>query len=991
MKESIRISLESIDYDQLMRKRIGRILLICSSYDAYILEEDGRLEACISQEYHDLNLTHMPAFVRVSTTAEALQVLAEQKDIDLVISMYNVGTPDVFTFAKEVKKMRPTLPVVLLTHFTRNITRHISGFDRSGIDHIFCWHGNTDLVMAIIKLFEDRMNADTDILNVGVQCVLLVEDSIRYYSSYLPAIYRLVMKQSIEFVREAMGEQQQIVRKRSRPKILLATNYTDAVADYEKYKTNLLGVISDVGFVINPSDDPNEEKLDAGIDLCRLIKKDNPLMPFLMQSSQESMREIAQELGVGFLEKYSENLLQDLGEYISTEFLFGDFIFRDPVTKEKIGQAHNLKGMQHLIKTFPDDVLLYHTELDHITKWLYARGIFSLAHAFENVSVKDFSDIQSMRSFFVENINDYRMLLAQGVVAPFSEQTYSDSVWMARIGNGSLGGKGRGLAFMNNMLIKHNFYDKYPDVRIMLPRTLVITTDCFDEFMEINGLRYLMNIEISDEEILSEFVSSHLPESLMKKLRVFIHYVSGPLAIRSSSKLEDSHYQPFAGIYSTYMIPQAENEERTLRMLGKAIKSVYASVFYASARQYITASGNNLSEEKMAVVVQEVCGTEEQGLFFPTISGVARSLNFYPLGNERPEDGVAEIAVGLGMIVVSGGRVLRFSPRYPKHALQTSTTELALRETQRDMYVLDLRPEKFLTSMNEAVNLLKIDINSVKNFRNIRHAASTWDMANQMISDSIYAEGRRIILFSNVLKYDTFPLADILSDLLEMGSREMRSHVEIEFAVNLDVPYGAQRVFNFLQIRPIVDSENRTSLNWEEIDLSDALLWAQNAIGMGAVENVSDIVYLKPEAFDNTKTELMADEVGAINEEMKAHKRNYVLIGPGRWGSSDKFLGVPVRWGQISEALVIVECGLENFRIEPSQGTHFFQNLISFGVGYLTINPFMDDGGLDMNTLASAETISETDYVRHIRFPEPLYIFVDGRNNKAVVKLQGKL
>ncbi len=990
MKEFNRISLESIDYNQLMRKRIGRILLICSSYDAYILEEDGRLEACINEEYHELNLTHTPSFVRVSTTSEALEVLAEQKDINLVISMYNVGTPDVFTFARQVKDMHPTLPVVLLTHFTRNITRHIRGVDLSGIDHVFCWHGNTDLIMAIIKLFEDRMNADSDILSVGVQCILLVEDSIRYYSSYLPTIYRLVMKQSTEFVREAMGEQQQAVRKRSRPKILLATNYADAVADYEKYKANLLGVISDVGFVMNPNDDPNNEKLDAGIDLCRLIRKDNPLMPFLMQSSQASMYTVAQELGVGFLEKYSENLLQELGEYISTEFLFGDFIFRDPVTGVKIGQAHNLKEMQQLIETIPDAVLQYHTELNHIIKWLYARGIFSLAHAFEAVPIGYFSDMKSMRNFLVENINDYRVLLAQGVVAPFSEQTYSDSVWMARIGNGSLGGKGRGLAFMNNMLIKHNFYDKYPDVRIMLPRTLVITTDCFDEFMEINGLRYLMNVEISDEEILSEFVSSHLPESLMQKLRVFIHYASGPLAVRSSSKLEDSHYQPFAGIYSTYMIPQAENEERTLRMLGKAIKSVYASVFYASARQYITASGNNLSEEKMAVVIQEVCGTEEQGLFFPSISGVARSLNFYPLGNEQPEDGVAEIAVGLGMIVVGGGRVLRFSPRYPKHALQTSTTELALRETQREMYVLDLRPEKFLTSMNEAVNLLKIDINSIKNFRNIRLVASTWDMANQMISDSTYTEGRRIILFSNVLKHDSFPLAAILSDLLEMGSREMRNHVEIEFAVNLDVPYGSQRVFNFLQIRPIVDSENRTSLNWSEVDLSDALLWAQSAVGMGAVEGIRDIVYLKPETFDNTKTERMAEDIGIINEALKNQKHSYVLIGPGRWGSSDRFLGVPVRWRQISEASVIVECGLENFRVDPSQGTHFFQNLISFGVGYLTINPYMSDGGLDMNILAAAETVSETEYVRHVHFPEPLYIFVDGRNNKAVIKLHSK-
>jgi len=987
MKDFIRASLESIDYHKLMQRRISRILLICSSYDAYILEEDGRLEATINQEYHELNLTHTPAFVRAGTTAEALEILAVQKDIDLVISMYNVGTPDVFTFARQVKEQRPTLPVVLLTHFTRHITRRIRGVDRSGIDHIFCWHGNTDLIMAIIKLFEDRMNADNDILNVGVQCILLVEDSIRYYSSYLPAVYRLVMKQSNEFVHEAMGEQQQVVRKRSRPKILLATNYSDAVADYEKYKANLLGVISDVGFVINPDDDPNDEKLDAGIDLCRLIKKDTPLMPFLLQSSQASVRAIAQELGVDFLEKYSETLLQELDEYISAEFLFGDFIFRDPATGAKIGQAHNLKEMQQLIETIPDMVLQRHTELDHISKWMYARGIFSLARIFEQIPSDLAHDMTGLRRFLVENISDYRMLLAQGVVAPFSEQNYSESVWVARIGNGSLGGKGRGLAFMNNMLMKHNFYDKYPGVRIMLPRTLIITTDCFDEFMEVNGLNYIMNAEISDEEILSEFVSSRLPESLMQKLRVFIRYASGPLAVRSSSKLEDSHYQPFAGIYSTYMLPQAENEDRTLRMLSKAIKSVYASVFYASSRQYLNASGNNLSEEKMAVVIQEVCGTEEQGLFFPTISGVARSLNFYPSGNEQPEEGVAEIAVGLGAIVVSGGRVLRFSPHHPKHILQLSTVEMVLRDTQRQMYALDLRPEKFMTSMNETINLLKLDVNKIRKYRNIRHVVSTWDMANQMISDSCYEDGHAVVTFARILKYDSFPLAAILSDLLEMGRREMRNHVEIEFAVNLDVPHGARQVFNFLQIRPIVDSENRSSLDWSQVDLSDALLWAKSAVGMGVVEGVSDIVYLKPDSFDNTKTEQMAEEVDAINQILKEQKRGYILIGPGRWGSSDKFLGVPVKWGQISEASVIVESGLENYRVDPSQGTHFFQNLISFEVGYLTINPFMGDGGLDLKALAAAETVSETLYIRHIRFPKPLYIFVDGRNNKAVIKI----
>ncbi len=990
MKDRIRASLESFDYDRLMQQRISRVLLICSSYDAYILEEDGRLDVRIAQEYRELNLTHAPAFIRVSTTSEALEVLATQDDIDLVISMYNVGEPDVFTFARRVKEMRPELLVVLLTHFTRNISRRLWGEDQSGLDYIFCWHGNPDLIIAIVKLIEDRMNADQDILDVGVQGILLVEDSIRYYSSYLPAIYRIVMTQSHEFVREAMGEQQQMSRKRSRPKILLARNYEDAVATYEKYKDNLLGIISDVGFVLHKGDNPDDEKLDAGIDFCRFVKADNPQMPFLMQSSQSSMREEAKKLGVGFLEKYSDTLLQELGEHMRVEFLFGDFIFRDPKTGVEVARARNLREMQQELKTIPDAVLLHHVERNDITKWLYARGIFALAHAFEQMPAGQSRTPKQMRDFLVECIGNYRILLSQGVVTPFSEQTYNDSVWMSRIGEGSLGGKGRGLAFMNSMLLKHNFYDKYPGVRVMLPRTLVVATDCFDEFMEINGLHYLAGGELSDEEILSEFVSSHLPESLLTKLRVFIRYASGPLAVRSSSKLEDSHYQPFAGIYSTYMIPLAENEDRTLRLLSKAVKSVYASIFFSPARQYITASGNMLSEEKMAVVIQEVCGSEEQGLFFPTVSGVARSLNFYPLGNERPEDGVAEIATGLGKLVVDGGRVLRFSPRYPKHTLQLSMTELALRETQREMYVLDLRPERFKTSLDEAVNLRKIDINAAKNFRNMSHVASTWDMNNQMISDSVLEDGRRIITFARILKYDSFPLAEILVDLLEMGSREMRGPVEIEFAANLDVPYGTSRIFNFLQIRPIVDNENRTSLDWSKIDTSGALLWAQSAVGVGAVEGVRDIVYVKPEAFDNTRTVDMAEQVGEFNRKIKESKRGYVLIGPGRWGSSDPFLGIPVKWGDISEASVIVECGLENFRVDPSQGTHFFQNLISFGVGYLTINPFSGDGGLDLSALAAAETVSETEYVRHVRFAEPLYIFVDGRNNKAIIRSQNK-
>ena len=981
--------LTGTNYHRLMERRIRKILLICSSYDAYILEEDGHIEPQINQEYIDLNLSNPPSFTRVATTAEGLAKLDEDPHFDVVISMYNVGEPDVFTFSKAVKEKFPDLPVILLTNFTKEIARRIDREDRSAIDYIFSWHGNTDLIIAIIKTIEDRMNADNDILGNGVQSILLVEDSIRYYSTYLPEVYKLVLKQSSEFLKEALNEQQQTLRKRARPKILLATNYTEAVWLYERYKENLLGVISDVGFVLHKNDPSETEKLDAGIDLCRLIKKDNPLMPFLLQSSQESMRSVAQELGVGFIVKYSKTLLLELSEYISQEFAFGDFVFKNLHTGEIIGRAKDLREMQQLVLEIPEEVLLYHASQNHLSKWMYSRGLFSIAAAMKRMQSSNFNSANEMRAYIANTIRDYRILLGQGVVARFNPNTYNESIGFARIGDGSLGGKARGLAFFNSMLLKHHFYDKYPDVRILLPRTVAIGTDYFDQFILENGLQYVINSDISDEEILSEFVSSRLPESLVEDLRTFIEYAKGPLAIRSSSKLEDSHYQPFAGIYSTYMIPLTANRDQMLRLLGKAIKSVYASVYFAASRAYITATGNLLSEEKMGIVIQEVCGTEDNGYFFPTLSGVARSLNFYPIGDEQPEDGIVNLAFGLGKLVVDGEQTLRFSPHYPKNILQLSTPELALRDTQRVMYALSLKPEEFKTSIDDAVNLARFEINSptAKAFRNMRYVASTWDMQNQTISDSNYEDGRKIISFAHILKYDTFPLAEIIRDLLEMGQREMRCPVEMEFAVNLDVPYGQQKVFNFLQIRPIVDTEGSTSLDWSKIDTSDALIYAKSALGVGAIEGVRNIIYVKESRFDTRYTEKIATEVRQLNIRMREQGEGYVLVGPGRWGSADPWLGIPVKWPDISEAKVIVECGLENFRVEPSQGTHFFQNLTSFGVGYLTINPFMGDGRFDIAALDALPAAEETEFVRRVELPQPLYIFIDGRNDQGIIRL----
>ncbi len=972
-----------------MQRRIRRVLMICSSYDAYTLEEDGRIEVQIYKEYVDLNLSNPPAFTWVTSSAEALSLLSgeNESDYDLIISMFNIGDMDVFEFSKIIKIERPEIPFVLLTHFSKELYKKIENADKSAIDYIFSWHGNADLILAIIKLFEDRMNADSDITGSGVQSILLVEDSIRYYSTYLPAIYKLVLQQSAEFLKEALNEQQQKLRKRARPKILLATNYNEAVEIYEKYKENLLGVISDVAFIINKNDPASSEKLDAGIDLCKLIKHDDPHMPFLLQSSQESMREVAKELGVGFLEKYSKTLLIELSEYISDEFAFGDFVFRDLSSGEIIGKAKDLKDLQQLVMEIPEEVLLFHGSRNRLSKWMFSRGLFSLAAKVKAAHQSHFTNTDQLREFIVQQIKEYRIVLGHGVVARFDRNSYNSYIWFARLGEGSLGGKARGIAFVNSMLQKYNLLNKYEGVKIMIPRTVVIATDYFDEFIKINGLQYVINSEISDDEILSEFVSSRLPENLVSDLRVFINNASGPLAVRSSSKLEDSHFQPFAGIYSTYMIPHTKNKDQMLRLLGKAIKSVYASIYFASSRAYLIATSNLLSEEKMGVVLQDVVGTEDNGYFFPTISGVARSVNYYPIGSEKAEEGIVNIAFGLGKLVVEGGKTLRFSPSHPKHILQLSTPQLTLRDTQNEMYALDLKPEEFKTSVDDAVNLKKFDVNSVKHFRNMNFVASTWDMQSQSIIDSNLEEGRKLITFSHILKYDTLPLSQILCDLLRICHKEMNSAVEIEFAVNMDVPKGEDAVFSLLQIRPITGNNDNKSLDWNSIDTEKSIIYAQKALGIGAIENIEDIVYVRESNFDSSHTLEIADEINRLNQKFKEEDKHYILVGPGRWGSSDPWLGIPIKWPQISEAKVIVECGMENYRIEPSQGTHFFQNLTSFGVGYLTVNPYMGDGKMDFSTLDSFTPEYESKYIRHVKFDKPLFIFVDGRKNKAIIKL----
>ncbi len=970
-----------------MARRIRRILLVCNNYDSFSLEEDGHIEAQITQDYAELNLSNPPAIVRAESTLEAIEVLRKDTHFDLIITMYNVGKLDVFGFSLQAKELAPGTPIVLLSSFSREIYRRIAESDHAGIDYVFCWNNSTDVLIAIIKLLEDKLNAEHDCLQMGARVILLVEDSVRYYSTYLPLLYKLVLQQNSEAVRDALNEEQQFQRKRARPKILMATCYDEAYDYYQKYKSNVIGVISDIGFVVHKGDKPEQEKIDAGIDLCRLVRNDNPMLPFLMQSSQESMRAVAEQLGVGFVHKRSKTLTQEVSDYIGREFGFGDFVVTDPTTGRVTARARNLYEFEQVIAGMSDRALRELADKNYISRWLYGRGIFAIGDMFRPIRIHSDEDIAHVREMNLRMIRDYRISQGLGVVANFDPATYNDAIWFARIGKGSLGGKARGLAFLNHILQKYDLYDKWEDVRVLVPRTLVITTEYFDRFIRENGLKYVINSDLSDAEILSEFVASTLPQELTDALRIFVRHVRKPLAVRSSSKLEDSYYQPFAGVYSTYMIPHTENEDQQLRLLSKAIKSVYASVYFASSRGYITATANVLSEEKMAIVLQEICGSEDQGYYFPTISGVARSVNFYPLGYETPEDGVAKIAFGLGKAVVDGDQVLRFSPKYPRNVLQTSTPELTMTETQQGMFALDLQPDKFKTSVDDAVNLDRIPITDCGKFRSFSRVVSTYDYENMRMVDSPAPQGPKFVTFAHILKYNTFPLSAILIELLDIMQKEVKCGVEIEFAVNLDVAPDSPAIFNVLQVRPISSDGLGAEVDWSKIDDSGALVRSGSAIGPGWISGVRDVVYLKESAFDVMKTQQMAAELKELNAQMRAAGLNYVLVGYGRWGSSIPSLGVPVQWSDISEARAIVECCLENFRVDPSQGTHFFQNMTSFNAGYVNVNPYAREGEcFDTARLDAMPAAFETEFLRQVHFEEDLQICIDGRTGKAMIK-----
>lgn len=963
---------------ELMNKRIYNVLFIASQYDMFILEDDGRVDEQIFNEYTSLNLSYAPRFTQVSSFDEAMIQLATNR-FELVICMPNVDSNDFFDLAKRIKNKYAPIPVVMLTPFSKTVSKVFEKDDLSGVDYLFSWLGNSDLLLAIIKLVEDRMNVEDDVKTVGVQTILVVENSVRFYSSLLPLLFKYVLSESKEFSKEALNEHQQMMRMRGRPKILLARDYEEAIDLYEKYGNNMLGIISDVSFNLKGV----KEKL-AGKKLIEWVRQFDKTIPIILNSSEPSNYKLAKELGVEFIDKNSQTFPQDVRDKIRENFGFGDFIILDPNTKQEILRIKNLKDLQNTILKIPDEALYYHLSLNHFARFFYSRAMFPVAEMLSKIDVTEYGSMKEARELIYEAIVQYRTMKNMGVVAVFEKDRFDKYSYFARIGDDSMGGKGRGLAFMGYIVKKHPELNIYDNLPVTIPKTVVLCTDVFDEFMDTNKLYSFALSDISDEEILKHFLSAKLPERLEEDFLAFFEAISNPIAIRSSSLLEDSHYQPFAGIFSTYMIPNVEDKTDMIRMLSDGIKAVYASVFYKDSKSYMAATQNVIDQEKMAVVLQEVAGSQYNNRFYPTISGVARSINYYPLGDEKPEDGVVQIGLGLGKYIVDGNQSLRFSPLHPKKILQLTDINMALKETQNRFYALstDTIEEDF--SVDEAFNFLKLGLKDAEKDGVLRYISSTYDPNDIIIRDGFYPGGRKIISFVHILQHNMLPLAEVINKVLKICRSEMGREVEIEFAVNLKNQREA--TFYLLQIRPIVDLKEVVSEDLSLINPKDTIMYSENALGHGVMSNIQDIIYVKTEGFNPSNNELIAREIEDLNNKFVENDKNYMLVAPGRWGSSDPWLGIPIKWPHISQARVIGEITLDKYRIDPSQGSHFFQNLTSLGVVYFTINPFVDNGGFFNEDFLNQQPASfETEFIRHVALKEPFNVKVNGKKKIGVV------
>jgi CheY-like chemotaxis protein len=970
------------DFQKLMHYKARDILLVASLYDYYLFEEDGRLYELIRQEFQVLNLSHPPDITHVTSGEEAIELLNSGEHFDLVITTLHIEDMHVVRFAEKARRSGINIPILLLAYDSRERKELTQRYDTSVFDRIFIWHGDYRLLVAMIKSVEDKMNVEADVTNIGVQCIILVEDSVSFYSSYLPLLYTEIFNQSRRLISEGVNLTHKFLRMRARPKILLCSTYEEAWTYFEKYEEYVLGVISDIDFMRNGKKDPG-----AGVDFARAVKDRMVDIPVLLQSSNAEAAEMARSVGASFLRKGSPTLLHDLSQFVKKNFGFGDFIFRMPDGTE-VGRASNLKELEDQLHVVPDECVKYHSEHNNFSNWLKARTEFWLAHKLRPQKVTDFPTIDGLRKDIIETLRSYKEERQRGVMTEFSKDTFDPQTSFARIGTGSIGGKARGLGFINALITNFSLRKKFEAVEIIVPSAVVIATDVFDRFLQENELTDIAAEDLSDEQIIRRFVDARsFPNDAIEKLSDFIRIVNYPLAVRSSSLLEDSQYQPFAGVYQTYMIPN-NNVDSSMRLkeLLESIKLVYASTYCREARDYIKATPYHLEEEKMGVIIQRMVGSQHHERFYPDFAGVAKSYNFYPVAPQKAEDGIVQAALGLGYTVVEGRNCVRFCPKYPRHVMQFSTPQETMRTAQQEFLALDVTAS-FSHENHETPDVLlkHYDIGKAEEDKTLQAVGSTFSAEDDAVYDGISRPGKRVVTFAPVLKQHVFPLPEIADLILEIGRWGMGTHVEIEFAVDINVRENELKEFALLQIRPMMLSREEETTTIENHAESTLVCKSRHVLGNGIMEDVYDIIVVDAGKFERSKSRQTAQEVSRLNTKLQNVKRQYILIGVGRWGSLDPWLGIPVTWDQISGAAVIVESGFKDIDVTPSQGSHFFQNITSFRIGYFTVNNSDDSSFVDWDWLKTQPALEELEYVRHLRFAKPVVTKINGPAKYGVI------
>ncbi len=971
-----------LPFSNLMLKHIYNVLLICSDYDRFLLEEDGRMEEELFLEYTQLGLNNPPKITHTNTGEEAL-ALVRERSFDLVITMLDLGSDDpVEQLATDIKALDADMPVIVLSpSSSHRRNKLIKDSDCKAIDYFFYWQGDPTIFLAMIKLVEDRMNLDHDTEEADVQVIILVEDSVRFYSSYLPMMYTCLIEQNRSSILEALNNWGKTLRMRGRPKIVLARTYEEAEKLYNTYRRNILGIITDLSYLKGGIHDK-----EAGFKLTKMVLSKDPEIPILIQSSDSTIKDKALEAGACYTWKLSSSLLNDLTRFMNSHFGFGPFIFRDPITWKEIARVETMRDLQRILPSIPEESFEYHFRRNEFSRWLRAQSLYILAAKIKALQIPEDGDPKEAQQNLIDIIRTYRAERTKGVIAQFSRNNYDETLFFSRIGNGSLGGKGRGLAFIDMELRASGILEKYPDVYLSIPRSVVVTTDQFIKFIEDNDLKDFISAALPDETLLKVFLSKPLDPELVLNLAEIVKVIHQPISVRSSSLLEDSHFQPFAGVYETCMIPNQGSEEQRLGELCDALRCVWASTYFKQAKEYLKATDHMTEDEKMAVVIQQVIGSQHGSYWYPNISGVARSLNYYPIGGEKPEDGVGLLCFGFGKSVVDNGSVFRFSPSHPRRPVQHLGGNQS--STQSTFYALNLEGGYFPLEKEGLENLELLDMQEAENHpESLRFIASTFDMASGMMSESTRAEGHKVITFNGILKYDAFPLAAIVKDILKLGTEAMRAPIEIEFAVNLNRKAPKKPEFSLLQIRPIALGSEESDVEITQQEREECAVHSTVIMGNGKITDICDIIYIKQEKFDPSRMQDMAKELDKLNAAMVLQERDYVLVVAGRLGSCDPWLGIPVSWSQISRSKVIIETGFEGFQVEPSQGTHFFQNMTSLGCIYMTVNPIYKAGRLDLTKFSGLPIFDESAHFIHARSEKPLTIKVNGFKGEGVLCL----